>query len=447
MSSLLLRLGKQVHIVTSEARPSFVEDLTKRGAAISFTDARDVTSLLNAGLLEAEALIACTSSDLTNIEIALDARSVAPNLRIVARIFDQTLGEQLKESMGIDLCLAMSTIAAPRFAAEALKEHVIGHFDLAGQNYAVHLGSDGDLDIGNGRFVSVQKQATALDRHRVRRAGQLSTLLAQIPRSLLHLMLAILALTVLSTAIFCSAMGLSVMDALYFVVTTLTTTGYGDITPKEHSTWIKVYTCILMILGSASVAVLYSIITDIMLSARLAEAASHQRVIMKDHVIVVGLGNVGYRTVQSLVLQGKEVVVIDLEKASNLSSILPRSVPYLCGDGRNPNHLELASIKTARAIIATTQDDSVNLAVGFSAKKIAPECRVVVRLFDGNFARKVETSTVIERAMSASFLSAPGFVAGALFSDAVFGFTVDSELVVIQHDSGGFRVEKVQLLD
>ncbi|HLO99564.1 MAG TPA: NAD(P)-binding protein, partial [Fimbriimonas sp.] len=168
-------------------------------------------------------------------------------------------------------------------------------------------------------------------------------------------------------------------------------------------------------------------------------------VLMKDHVIVVGLGNVGYRTVQSLVFQGKEVVVIDLAKASTLSSILPRSVPYLCGDGRDPMHLELASIRTARAIIATTQDDSVNLAVGFSAKKIAPNCRAVVRLFDGNFARKVEANTVIERAMSASFLSAPGFVAGALFPGAVFGFTDGEELMVILADGASFSVERVRL--
>ncbi|HLO99617.1 MAG TPA: NAD(P)-binding protein, partial [Fimbriimonas sp.] len=208
VSSLLLRLGREVTVVTSEARQSFVEDLTARGAQIVFMDARDTTALQRADVNSAEALIACTSSDLTNIEIALDARSIAPKLRIVARIFDQTLGEQLRDSMGIDLCLAMSTIAAPRFAAEALEDHVIGHFDHAGTSYSVQLGATGDIPIEPNQFISVKPNRNAFERHRIRRAGKLATILKEIPRSLLYMSVAILLLAIISTAVFSYAMKL-----------------------------------------------------------------------------------------------------------------------------------------------------------------------------------------------------------------------------------------------
>ncbi|MCX5724630.1 MAG: potassium channel family protein, partial [Nitrospirae bacterium] len=69
--------------------------------------------------------------------------------------------------------------------------------------------------------------------------------------------LVLLVLIAISVLVFHLGMDLSPVDSLYFVMTTVTTVGYGDITPRATHTWLKLYACLLMLLGSAFVATLY----------------------------------------------------------------------------------------------------------------------------------------------------------------------------------------------
>jgi hypothetical protein len=55
----------------------------------------------------------------------------------------------------------------------------------------------------------------------------------------------------------------------------------------------------------------------------------------------------------------------------------------------------------------------VNLGVALLAKKLNPNARVVARLFDVGFARKVERALDVDVAMGAAHVAAPFFVASA----------------------------------
>ena len=92
---LLLRLGESVTVVTVQPRPEWIEAIRAGGATVHLGDARDRDRLLAAGLLEARALLALTSQDLVNIEVALDARQLRADLPVVIRVFDPTLAQQL----------------------------------------------------------------------------------------------------------------------------------------------------------------------------------------------------------------------------------------------------------------------------------------------------------------------------------------------------------------
>ena len=75
--------------------------------------------LLKAGIEDARALIACTDADLTNMEIALDAREIRPDMRIVLRLFDQRLAAKITKGFDIQLAFSAAALAAPAFAAAA----------------------------------------------------------------------------------------------------------------------------------------------------------------------------------------------------------------------------------------------------------------------------------------------------------------------------------------
>src|SRR5947209_6066903 len=103
---LLWRLGESVSVITMGGRDEWKRELVDRGMSVIEGDARDDKLLIEAGIATAGALIATTGQDLLNIEIALDAKRLNPDLPLILRIFDQTLGQQLES--GFDIRCALS---------------------------------------------------------------------------------------------------------------------------------------------------------------------------------------------------------------------------------------------------------------------------------------------------------------------------------------------------
>lgn len=433
VSTLLLQMGENVTVIALEARSEFEREVVHLGARVVTGDARDPVILEAANVVSADSLIACTDSDLTNIEISLDAQILNPSLKVVARLFDQTLARRLENSVGIHRALAMSVLAAPTFAAAGLGANVLGTFDYNNQAYAVRQTPDGEVDVRLSATFSEKPK------FKKRPRVQIAALIRNIPPLLVKLLFAIVLLTVASVAIFCTAMKLSVIDSLYFVVTTLTTTGYGDITVKDHSMWVKLYACLMMVLGSAAVATLYSIITDYLVSTRFNEILGRQQVSESEHVIVVGLGNVGFRIAEALDKMGYAVVAIDNNGNAKYRTLLPKDIISITGDGRDEETLRRAGIDTAISVISATHDDAINLSTCLVAKGLNPETRVVVRLFDGGFAKKVERALDVDMALSASRISAPGFVGAAIFPNSIFSFVAKGEFVSIVPKDDGFE--------
>jgi voltage-gated potassium channel len=154
------------------------------------------------------------------------------------------------------------------------------------------------------------------------------------------------------------------------------------------------------------------------------------------HIVVAGLGNVGFRVVEHLKRFGEEVVCIESNAdATFLPELEKYQVPALIGDAKNANILEKASIRKAKAFLAVTDKDLVNIEAAITVKEMAiPGMRIVIRLFDQRLARKVESMFGIHSAFSASALSAPVFAQAAL-----------SENILASFEFGGAVVNAFQL--
>lgn len=448
VADLLLRLGEDVTVVTLAVREDFLEDVRKRGARVILSDARSDHVLLDAGLAGAGAIIACTDSDLVNVEIALDSGRLAPGVRVVVRTFDQTLARGLESSLGIHRALAMSVLAAPAFASAALGETMLGMFTWRGKAYAAVASDDPKRPFAFRSFEPpVAKPSRWSLLAWLRKTGTALSEGWQTTHRLLRFLACMVPLlAIASVGVFRYALDLSPVDAFYFVVTTLTTTGYGDISVKDASPWLKIYASILMLVGSAAIATLYSLITDFLVSSRFNELTGRRAVLSRDHVIVVGLGSVGFSTVNTLREMGAKVAVIDAEANTNLRQLLSEGVAFVVGDGRDGETLDLAGMENARALIAATDDDTINLSIGLTARALNPDCQVVVRLFDALFAAKVERIGITQ-ALSSAGIAAPGYVVAALYEDAVYGFVCGSDLVVVRPGKDGELSADVRRLD
>jgi Trk K+ transport system NAD-binding subunit len=160
-----------------------------------------------------------------------------------------------------------------------------------------------------------------------------------------------------------------------------------------------------------------------------------------DHIILVGLGRLGYSTFRLLRKLGEPVVVIERDKTNQFLDDLRRDgSPLLVGDARREAILEDANVAGARSIILATDDDLANLEAALDARRLNPTIRVVLRMFDQNLADKMGEGFDIHIAMSQSAISAPAFAISAIEPSIVNSFIVGEKLVVMQRwlvrDSG-----------
>jgi Trk K+ transport system NAD-binding subunit len=183
--------------------------------------------------------------------------------------------------------------------------------------------------------------------------------------------------------------------------------------------WQKVFASVLRISGAALTAAFTAIVTNYLLRARLAGALEIRRIPESGHVVVCGLGNIGFRVVETLVGLGRRVVVIEETRDSRFVATVRRlGVPVLIGDATVNQVLEQARVGRAHAIIAATSHDLINLEVALLARELNQQLRVILHLQDPNMAEGLQEAAHVLIALSIPSLSAPAFVV-ALFGDRV----------------------------
>lgn len=150
----------------------------------------------------------------------------------------------------------------------------------------------------------------------------------------------------------------------------------------------------------------------------------------RNHIVVCGLGKVGYRVVKELLRLGEEVVGIELDATCPfLGELAGLGVPVLVGNARQRETLEKARVREASAIVACTQDDLTNLDIALDARELNPGIKVVMRMFDAQLAEKVRSGFGIHTAFSTSALAAPVFAAAATRAQIESSFYVDDVLM------------------
>ena len=148
------------------------------------------------------------------------------------------------------------------------------------------------------------------------------------------------------------------------------------------------------------------------------------------HIVVCGVGRVGYRVILELLKFGREVVAIESNpEGPFVERVRELNIPLILGDVRRPENLIKAGIERADAIIPCTDDELTNLDVALDARELVPEIKVVMRMFDPDLAQRVERGFGIHTAFSTSALAAPSFAAAAMRVNVQHSFYVGDVLL------------------
>lgn len=153
---------------------------------------------------------------------------------------------------------------------------------------------------------------------------------------------------------------------------------------------------------------------------------------LNDHVILCGLGKVGLRILQQLMHLGEHVAVLEKRAdCQNLAYARKHGIPVLIGNGREDGILDDLNLANAKSIILATNDDLANLEMAIDARKVNPDIRVVMRMFDQELAAKIRESFDIHLAFSTSELAAPVFATSSSDRSIINSFYAGDQLLVV----------------
>jgi len=150
---------------------------------------------------------------------------------------------------------------------------------------------------------------------------------------------------------------------------------------------------------------------------------------MNKHIVLVGLGHLGYRVAQKLYEMGENIVVVEITMGTH-TTIAARDmgIPVIEADARHPGALEGANIKDARTIILASQNDAMNLQIALKARSMNPKIQVVIRIFDEEFAHALQDQFGFI-ALSATEMAAPVFAAAAAGADVTNPISIEGQLL------------------
>ncbi|HEX6033155.1 MAG TPA: NAD-binding protein [Anaerolineales bacterium] len=148
---------------------------------------------------------------------------------------------------------------------------------------------------------------------------------------------------------------------------------------------------------------------------------------MNKHIVLIGLGHLGFRVAQRLHETGESIVVVEINLGSHTTvAARDMGIPVIQADARHASSLEAANIKDARTIILASQDDAMNLQIALKARSLNPSIRVVIRIFDEDFAHSLQDQFGFT-ALSATEMAAPVFAAAASGADVTNPISIEGQ--------------------
>jgi voltage-gated potassium channel Kch len=221
--------------------------------------------------------------------------------------------------------------------------------------------------------------------------------------------------------VFHETLGLGWIDATYFATTVVTTVGFGDFNLQQAPDWVKLFGVVLMFSGVVLIAMIASLLTVFIVTGTADQFRNELRTRrMHDHVVVCGLGSVGMAVARDLHDAGQRVVVVDPQADDELHRETNPRCPVIVGDATRPVILHRAGVERARALVACTSNDALNLEIGLTAQSVVEGVRVdtplrlVLRCFEADLARRIHAVCDNYALLSEAKIAADVFVQRAL---------------------------------
>ena len=172
---------------------------------------------------------------------------------------------------------------------------------------------------------------------------------------------------------------MSLLDCIYYATVSLSTTGYGDITPLAPSARLVNVLVITPMRIAFLIVLIGTTVETLTTQSRQALKIQRWRSTVRNHTIVVGYGTKGRTAVQAMVgdeVAPGDIVVVD-ENPAALDRARAAGLVTVVGDATKSEVLRLAGAQHAKSIVVATDKDATAVLVTLTAREVAPKAKIV----------------------------------------------------------------------
>jgi hypothetical protein len=374
---------------------------------------------------EIDLVVVISRFDHVSLRMALAVDHVRPGVPQLVTVFDRDVATHLRETVEHAQALSMADIVVPAFAGPVLDPELLSIVSGATGLEGVKAIDDEPRHVPRswpvpGRVGRLLANLEALARPFDSSARILVVGLA-----------GFLGVIVLETAVTMLEAGVSLVDALYSVSKVTVTVGpsqYAD----EGATWFKLFSAVTMLVTLGFAAVLTAGLVNRLLDPRLTGIVGRKAVPRRGHVVVVGLGQVGFRLAMLLREIGMPVVVVEQnEGAKNVTRAKDERLPVVIGSGASQAVLRRLSIDRARGVAAVTSDEVENIAVAVAARGVRDGLNITLRAGDGDETSEIESLFQLGVVRDIYRIAGSTLAAVALGYDVHAGFPYEGTLFLV----------------
>ncbi|MDA8164509.1 MAG: potassium channel protein [Desulfobacteraceae bacterium] len=187
-----------------------------------------------------------------------------------------------------------------------------------------------------------------------------------------------------------------VADCFYMTMITLTTVGFGEVIDLAAVPGARMFTIFILLSGLGVAAYFVSNLTAFLVEGELTNVFWRKKMDKRirglaNHIIVCGVGRVGFYIIQELHRARMDFIAIDTDE-QRLKAVQAHlgEFPAVVGDATHARFLQAAGLERARGVISALSDDKDNLCVVVTCRQLKPGVHLISSCKEAEFAGKLE---------------------------------------------------------
>ncbi len=233
------------------------------------------------------------------------------------------------------------------------------------------------------------------------------------------------------------------IDAIWMVVITVSTVGYGEV--SQSPVGVQIITMLLIFVGLSAAVYTSTGLIQLLLEGQLEQTLGIKRMtreieLLKNHTVICGIGRSGSSLAVDLQRRGRKLVIIDNDKeqlvlAAELGCLVVE------GDATQEDSLQMAGIDRASSLVVALPSDADNVFITLTARELNPHLLIVAR------AARERTAKILRQA-GAQKVVMPAAVSAKMMSRMVLDPSAADWLELIAENSHDtLDIEELKLAD